>query len=298
MAGGEPSLGLLGEDDPVTFSWGHTPATRAIAVAALVGAVLTGCTDADPPDVVPPTRTPSASPSPATATPVPAPADRVCYRLYFEEAVAPTNDARAVDCSTGHTSMTYAVGTLDTVVGGHLLAVDSERVQAQVAATCPARLSVFLGGTAEDLHLSMVRAVWFTPTVEQSDAGADWYRCDVIALAADQRLVPLTGRLAGVLTGPEGRERYGMCGTDEPGTPEFARVICSADHSWRAIATVEFTARDYPGEAVARERGQQPCQDAGREVADDALSFRWGYEWPTADQWDGGQTYGLCWAPD
>ena len=28
----------------------------------------------------------------------------------------------------------------------------------------------------------MLRTVWFTPSVEESDAGANWYRCDVVAL--------------------------------------------------------------------------------------------------------------------
>lgn len=272
-------------------------------LAGLAGlVVLTACTDSSEPGSVTPAASTTGSTPPVpplvTATPVASPEDRACYRLDFEEAVAPTAAAAKVTCSAEHTAMTYAVGTLDTIVGGHLLAVDSERVQAQVAGACPRDLAQFVGGTPQDLHLSMLRAVWFTPTVEESDAGADWYRCDVIAIASDKELAPLTGRLAGVLGEPQGRERFGMCGTDEPGAAGFARVICSADHSWRAIATVEFTGADYPGEAAARDRGQQPCEDAGRNVADDALNFRWGYEWPTEEQWDAGQTYGRCWAPD
>ena len=143
----------------------------------------------------------------------------------------------------------------------------------------------------------MLRAVWFTPTVEESDAGANWFRCDVIAVAADGELAPLTGRLAGVLGTDAGRERYAMCGTAEPGTAGFERVICSADHTWRAIATVPFAAGTYPGDERVRTAGEAPCQDAGRAVADDPLSYRWGYERPTREQWDAGQTYGICWAP-
>ena len=45
-------------------------------------------------------------------------------------------------------------------------------------------------------------------------------------------------------------------------------------------------------------RARAPCEDAGREVAEDALDYEWGYEWPTAEQWAAGQTYGRCWAPD
>jgi Septum formation len=268
--------------------------------AVLLLAALTGCTgDDEAPSSEPtPSATTSTSAPPPTATPVPVPGDRDCYALDYQEAVAPTTENSPVDCHGEHTSMTFAVGKLDTMVDGHLLAVDSARVQAQVAAACPARLAPFVGGSLEDRRLSMLRAVWFTPTVEQSDAGASWYRCDAIALARDEKLAPLTGKLAGVLDQPEGRDRYGMCGTAEPGTKGFARVICSADHSWRAIATVPFPDGAYPGVDKVREAGQQPCEDAGRAVASDTLSFQWGYEWPTAAQWRAGQHYGLCWAPD
>jgi hypothetical protein len=273
-------------------------ATAVLAIA--LAPALAACTVGDDaPDTTPtPSVTTPPPPSPTAAVAAPRPDDRACYRLDFNGAVAPTNDAKPVACDTEHTSMTYAVDTLDTVVDGHLLAVDSQRVQDQVARTCPARLADLLGGTPDDLHLSMLRAVWFTPSVEESDAGADWYRCDVIAVASDGTLAPLTGRLAGLLARPAARAPYGMCGTAEPGTAAFSRVICSDDHAWRAIRTVDFARPTYPGAGAARAAGQQPCEDAAREQASDALNFRWGYEWPTQEQWDAGQTYGLCWIPD
>ena len=272
----------------------------ALLLASLLVLAPTGCSREGSPEPGPtPTTTATTSPSaPPTARATPRPEDRACYDLGFREAVAPTSAAKPVDCAREHTAMTYAVGTLDNLVDGHLLAVDSRQVQEQVATVCPHELSRFLGGTPDALHLSMLRAVWFTPTVDESDAGADWYRCDVIALATDGELAPLTGRLAGVLAAPEGRDRYAMCGTAEPGTPDFSRVVCFRDHSWRAVRTVELPDGRYPGEAAAREAGQRPCRDAGREAAPDSLDFRWGYEWPTEKQWDAGQTYGLCWIPD
>jgi hypothetical protein len=270
------------------------PLVVAVAVAG-----LTACTEADGRPSA--ERTPTAStsaPAPPTATAVPVPENRACYDLGYDQAVAPTSDADPVDCQADHTSMTFAVGRLDTVVDGHLLAVDSGHVRAQVAETCPGRMADFVGGTREVRRLSMLRAVWFTPTVEESDAGASWYRCDLTALAGDGKLAPLTGRLARVLDKPGGQERYGMCGTAEPGTPDFARVICSERHSWRAVATVPFRPGAYPGLEKVRGAGDAPCQDAARAIADDTLNFQWGYEWPTAERWAAGQTYGLCWAPD
>ena len=271
---------------------------RVLAVALLVLG-LTGCTGGDEPSPSPtPSSTPSSAAPPPRATPAPVPATRTCYALSYDEAVAPTSTASPVSCEREHTTLTYAVGRLDTLVDGHLLAVDSDRVQDQVASECPARFGAFVGGSVADRRLSMLRPVWFTPTVEESDAGASWFRCDVVALARDGELAPLAGPLAGVLGTTEGRERYGMCGTASPGTREFSRVICSAEHSWRAISVVPLAPGRYPGEQQVREAGQSPCQDAGAAVAPDTLDYEWGYEWPTAEQWEAGQTFGRCWAPD
>ncbi|HEU5038496.1 MAG TPA: septum formation family protein [Nocardioides sp.] len=269
------------------------------AVLLLVG--LTACTGSDEPASAP---TPSASATaaspapPPRATPAPVPAVKSCYALSYDAAVAPTASGSAVSCSRKHTAVTYAVGPLDTLVDGHLLAVDSARVQQQVATACPARFGDFVGGSVEDRRLSMLRPVWFTPTVEESDAGASWFRCDVVALATDGELAPLSGPMADVLSSEEGRDRYGMCGTASPGTAKFSRVICSAEHSWRAIAVVPLGDGPYPGKEKVRAAGQSPCQDAGAEVAPDTLEYQWGYEWPTAEQWKAGQTFGRCWAPD
>ncbi|MFC6341586.1 hypothetical protein ACFP8W_06325, partial [Nocardioides hankookensis] len=69
------------------------------------------------------------------------------------------------------------------------------------------------------------------------------------------------------------------------------------DHSWRAVATVPFDGERYPGVEKVRSAGDGPCQDAGADAADGDLDYKWGYEWPTAQQWQAGQHYGLCWAP-
>lgn len=274
-----------------------------LLVVALLALWLTACSGGDEPASSPTpsasvSTSPSAAASPPRATPPPVPATRTCHLLTYEEAIAPTASGGPVSCDRRHTSVTYAVGDLDTLVDGHLLAVDSDRVQEQVSSECPARFDAFVGGTPEDRRLSMLRPVWFTPTVQQSDAGASWFRCDVVALAGDERLALLSGPLAGVLSSDAGRDRYGMCGTASPGTPKFSRVICSAPHSWRAIRAVPFAAGAYPGADRVRAAGQAPCKDAAAAVASDTLNYEWGYEWPTAEQWKAGQTYGRCWAPD
>jgi hypothetical protein len=274
----------------------------ACLVTALLstGLVLAACTNAGPGGDQPsgsPTTRPVDS-SPAEPTP-PAPAPRVgdCHRLSYDGAVAPTARNRTVACGQTHTAETYRVGRLDTVVDGRLLAVDSDEVQAQVATTCPDRLAEFVGGTEEQRRLSMLRAVWFTPTLEQSDAGADWFRCDAVALAEDSRLLELEGTLGGALDTEAGRQRFGVCGTAEPGTAGFRRVACAEPHTWRALRTVSLPGPDYPGEEAAARAGETPCRDAANAQAPDPLDFQWGYEWPTAEQWAAGQTWGVCWVP-
>lgn len=285
MEGRQPQVGVLGEDAAVT----RTPARLGAALAALL-LFAAGCTSGgDRPDAAP-ARTP-----PPRATPAPVPQDRACHRLTYAQALAPATADVPTPCRATHTSQTYAVGRLSTEVDGHLVAVDSRRVQRQVSRVCPQQLAAFLGGSSERLRLSMLRPVWFTPTVAASDQGADWFRCDVIAVAGERQLAPLTGSLQRALAGPS--DAYGMCGTAQPGTKGFRRVLCREQHSWRALRTIDLAGRAYPGEAAAKAAGQEPCQEAGQGVAKDALDYQWGYEWPTAAQWAAGQTYGICWAP-
>ena len=261
-----------------------------VALAGLL--VLAGCGGSGKP------AAPVSSAPPPVASPVPRPAASGCHQLTYDDALTaypPTNDT-SVPCSRSHTSQTYAVGALDTLVGGHLVAVDSDRVRAQLAQRCPAALRAYVGGDQEALRLSMLHAIWFRPTVEQAAQGADWYRCDVVALTGDQQLATLTGSLRGVLGSARAGD-WAMCGTAQPGTTGFRRVPCGEAHTWKALSTVSLPTGGYPGEAAVKAAGQKPCQHAGQSVAKDALDYKWGYEWPTADQWANGQTYGICWAP-
>jgi hypothetical protein len=273
---------------------------RRVAVLAVVIA-LSGCTGDQGEPAADPSTAPSpttASEPPATAAAAPVPQAGSCRDLTYAAAVSPSAARGEVPCRRPHTAETFRVGDLDTTVRGRLLAVDSARVERQVSTTCPRLLPGFVGGTEEQRRLSMVRAVWFTPSVRQSDRGAAWFRCDAVVLAGTRELLSTSGSLRGVLDTTAGRDRLGMCGTAEPGTQGFERVVCERPHSWRATSTVGLGSGDYPGEQAARRAGEDPCRAAGEGAASDPLDFRWGYEWPTAEQWEAGQTWGLCWIPD
>ena len=295
----------------------RTPATLPVtgAVAGLVAALmLSGCSggpdDAD--------RSPAASgasstagsarassPSTSSSSPAPvvppAPRQAACYRLTTSQLTQPTNDSDPVPCSGPHTAQTIYVGRLDTVVDGHAVAVDSATVQRQVATTCPRKLAAYVGGSTDARRLSRFNVVWYSPTLEQSDQGADWFRCDAIAFAGMERLASLPGtrRLHRVLDKKGALDDYGLCGTAAPGARSFERVICGKRHSWKAIDTIGLAGgTSYPGTAAVRRGGDSDCKDEARARSGDSLKYQYGWEWPTRQQWQRGQRYGFCWVPD
>jgi hypothetical protein len=289
----QPAVDLLGEDGEVMAG-----TTRARTLATLVTALLAtlaACSSDRP--AAQQTKTPSPSTTPAP-TPAAAPPRRACYDLDFTEAVAPTSTKAPVPCSAPHTAATIRVGTIRPVVDGHLLAVDSDTVQQQVATRCRAALAAHVGGTEESRRLSRLTVVWFTPSLAESDRGALWFRCDLVALAAHDQLAPLPRSTRGLLDDDGALDRYGTCGTTSPSARNFQRVICSRPHSWRARATIDLPADTrYLGKAAGAV-ADASCHDTEARLASDILKLRWSFEWPTRDQWKAGQRYGYCWTPD
>ena len=264
----------------------------------LVALVLAGCSSSgsSTPQVA---STPLLSSPTSSATsvvppppPPPPPPAHACYRLGYADALAPTSDLKPSPCAGPHTAVTFFVGKLPPHQP-----VDGPVVHRLVSTACPRRFASFVGGTVDQRRLSLLRTVWFTPTLEQAQAGARWFRCEAIAIRDDQDLAPLRGPIVGALDSDATRQRFALCGTAEPGTAGFQQRICSSPHSWRALSTVDFTAGAYPGVDHVKSAGQAPCQDAAHAVASDPLNFRWSYQWPTLRQWRAGQTYGVGWAP-
>jgi hypothetical protein len=274
----------------------------ALAVAGCSGAPEASPDDTPSPgpSSAAPTPSPSVTPSPAPVVPAAPPAG-ACYALSPAQLTRPTNASSPVPCSGRHTAQTVFVGVLDTVVDGHAVAVDSAFVQRQLSTTCPRQMAAYVGGRAGTRALSRFRVVWYSPTLEQADRGADWFRCDLIAFARqDDELLtlPRPAALRGVLRSPAALDAYGLCGTAAPGATGFARVICARPHTWRATRTIGIAGgAGYPGARTVRAAGDAPCKRLARSRAPDTLRFRYGWEWPTREQWASGQRFGYCWVP-
>lgn len=284
---------------PETMAAMTTP-NRLIRYAATGSALLAltalaGCSNDQPAAVASPTTTRSAT---TAAAPPPAPSATACYDLAFAAVLEPTNDDSPVPCTGAHTTRTVHVGRIDPLVDGHLLAVDSARVQEQVAADCRAQVDQHLGGTLEARRLSRFEAAWFSPTLQQSDAGALWYRCDLALVTRPNTLGRLPARTRGVLDDPKALDSYGTCGTASPAARAFRRVTCAQRHTWRARAALDLPAgTKYLGKA-ADAAANSACRDIDTKLAADNLHLMWSFEWPTKAQWNAGQRYGLCWTPD
>ena len=267
---------------------------RRVLATVAAAVLLSGCTSpADPPADAP---TPSASSTPsATATtppdPGPTPRLRECHDLTFRQAVAVVGRTAPVACRRPHTAQTYFVGRLDlTTKSAFTRRVDSQAAQRQMSRACTTRLPRHLGRTPRELRLSMVRAVWFSPSPARAEAGADWFRCDVVAVASPGTLLRLPPRTTG-WDGPA------MCATAAPGTRGFRRVTCGAEHTWRAVATVDIPGRRLPAREAVAARMDPVCREVAADSTDDPLDFTWSQESPTRAQWAAGQRYGICWVP-
>ena len=265
--------------------------SAGVALIAALGAAVS-CSS-DEPDAAPTTSSPSTA-----AAPPPPPQRNACYDLDFAEAAEPTTSADPVPCRSTHTSVTIQVGTIRPVADGHLLAVDSETVQQQIATPCRARLAAFVGGDEETRRLSRLTVVWFSPSLAESDQGALWFRCDLIALAGRDKLAELPRSARNLLVADDALDRFGTCGTSSPAATRFARVICSQHHSWRARATIDLpSGTGYLGKKAGA-AADSTCHDIDARLASDILKLKWSFEWPTRQQWADGQRFGYCWTPD
>ena len=139
--------------------------------------------------------------------------------------------------------------------------------------------------------------VWFGPSLEQADAGANWYRCDVVALRSKGTLLRLPRSMKGVLDADGALDRFGTCGTSAPDRRGFERVACSEPHTWRAVDVIEI---DPGARYLAKDAGAEAdssCKDVAADRAGGSLKFTWSFEWPTKEQWKAGRRYGYCWVP-
>ena len=215
---------------------------------------------------------------------------QACYRLTAAQLTKPTNASTPVPCrSAAHRPddlRRHAGHRRRRPLGRRRL---GDRAEAAVARTCPRKLAAYVGGSATARDLSRFNVVWYSPTLEQSDQGADWFRCDLIAFAGQDQLAPLpaTRRGSSGVLGSAGAldELRPVRHRRPPARAGFQRVICGARPllAGRSTRSACPAARATPARPTVRKAGDADCKDLAQARAGNALKFRYGWEWPTRD---------------
>ena len=255
---------------------------RAAAVTAVLAcALLSGCTgsaDGEEDDV-------SIEPPEAGACRVLEPAD----------VAASSDDSPTVPCDEGHNAETFLVEELS----GPLAEAehDDRRLAQEAYRRCDREFRRFTGAD-ESLALRTVLSwAWFRPSEEAWDAGARWYRCDVVGgTDASESLVALPRTAKGVLLGIPA-DRWMAC-VDGEAVIGVAPVPCNEPHRWRAATTI-VVGRDeakYPGDRMVEVLSRDYCSDSVGAWMNYPLDYEYAYTFFGETEWEAGNRRSVCWA--
>ncbi len=266
------------------------PTAPLLATVVLLAGLVAGCgseTTADPESGS--TEETSAPERPTVGE---------CHDLSSDEVLESADTKDPVDCTKDHTSETVHVGTFKPAAKGEAGELTDDAANRKASEICRGKAASYLGSTEGALPLTRVEVFWFVPALDEVDAGAKWLRCDVVVLERENELMKLPATMKGALKGKQGQQEFGLCGTAPPGDKKFERVVCAEKHAWRATSTIGIGGgTKYPGTKTVRDAGEEECQSQARATQNNSLQFDYGWEWPTKEQWQAGQRYGLCWVP-
>lgn len=217
-----------------------------------------------------------------------------CRLLTPADILETSNDSPAVDCGERHTAETFAVGTFPDEVGDE---IDDPALGAHVFEVCERKFGKFLGGNESLVMRAMVTWAWFRPTEDQWDAGARWWRCDVVGGGEEStELVDLPETAAGLLLG-QPDDKWMVC-VNGPSIAESAKIPCSREHTWRAVTTIVVgdESDPYPGERLVEVRTRDYCSDSVGAWLNYPVDYDFAYTFFHEAEWEAGNRRSVCWA--
>jgi len=259
------------------------PHARRLVVPLLSAALLlTGCF-----------RT-SAGSDPGADSTV-APDVGVCRVLTAAEVAQSSNATATVPCSDKHTAETFAAGPLPTRFA--TTSYDDPGLAAWAYRTCSDRFITFTGADVSLAMRTILSWAWFRPSRQAWDAGARWYRCDVIGGGDQTRAyVDLPTQAKGLLLGRPA-DSWMVCaqGATVSGS---VKVPCTAPHDWRAVTTIVVgePGDAYPGDRVVQSRTRDFCSKSVGAFLDYPVDYDFGYSWFHEPEWQAGNRRSVCWA--
>ena len=218
-----------------------------------------------------------------------------CRVLTPDDVAQPSNTTDAVDCAAQHTAETYAVGELPETFDD--ADYDDEELGAWAYSTCSDAFQKFLGADESLVMRTIVSWAWFRPTEAAWDAGARWYRCDVVGGGEQSKdYVDLPETAKGLLLGRP-KDRWMVC-ADGPTVAGSVKVPCTEPHQWRAVTTISLGGAndDYPGDRLVEVKTRDFCSDSVGAWLSYPVDYDFGYTWFHQAEWDAGNRRSVCWA--
>ena len=252
---------------------------RVLALVLGAALVLGGCSGGD------------ASPAENDEPPVLG----ACRMLTPEDVAEPADASPAVDCTEPHTAETFAVGQLPDSFED--ASYDDESVGAWAYETCSEKFMAFLGADESLVMRTVVSWAWFRPSEAAWDAGARWYRCDIVGGGEQSKdLVELPTTAQGLLLGRP-KDRWMVCAAG-PTVAGSVKVPCSEPHDWRAVTTISVGEQDdgYPGDQVVEATTRDYCSKSVGAWLNYPVDYEFGYTWFHEAEWQAGNRRSVCWA--
>lgn len=193
-----------------------------------------------------------------------------------KRAAAYSDTSKPISCSKRHSAVTFAVPNAST----SLVGMSQDDLSTTGATACTKPFLRMLGRTAVRREESAYSFVFFQPTAAQIQAGARWFRCDLV-LEAGKKELTLPDRLPHPLLPRRADDRTERCltGTHRP-------TSCSRRHAYRPIAAARFKPSPYPSPDDVVQAGARVCPRRG-----DAY-----YTWGPASRWAAGDRVLVCYA--
>jgi len=257
---------------------------RRLIPACLLALALTACAPDD--------QGSNLDPAQIDSTAAPTLGD--CRRLTPEDVKHPSNATATVACTEPHTAQTFAVGPLPPSL--HDVEYDDRRLGEIAYTTCSEAFEKFLGADESLVMRTILSWAWFRPSEKAWDAGARWYRCDVVGGGETSETYLDLPKTAKALLAPR-PDRWMIC-ANGPTVADSDKVPCTEPHSWRAVTTIKLAEPDdpYPGDQVVEVRTQQYCSDSVGAWLSYPVNYDYGYTWFHEAEWAAGNRRSVCWA--
>ncbi|WP_017934785.1 hypothetical protein [Nocardioides sp. Iso805N] len=198
-----------------------------------------------------------------------------CHAMSLKRVGDYADPRKPVPCSKPHTSITFGVAQVQTPLAGL-----SQPLLTSMGTDACTKLEIqTLGRSVIRRATTVYDFLFFQPTVAQMQAGAEWFRCDLV-IFAPTRLLPMPKHLSHPAIPKHRSDSTERCLTSAYyGTP------CSTKHAYRPIHVVQFKPVAYPTRSERREAGAVLCPDRTRHVG-----------WSPEATWRAGDRFLVCFA--